>query len=184
MSEKNFLWNILWRRDYNYYLKNKCRSSVSNIKWRSMEITNSLLLYDMKFETRLTCERPDDLKRILRLITESALSVWEKLFSISFMSAPPLLRFIVCKARNVVQEIGRVPDWNTNNHKSRKFVAIRCLSFTRSSNLSYGVTMFRVCATLHHMKKEKKKENKISNEFSHLIICYDRSENDKTQIIE
>lgn len=54
---------------------------------------------------------------------ESALSVREKLFSIRILWATtPLLRIIVCKARNIVQEIDRVLDWNINNYALRIFV--------------------------------------------------------------
>lgn len=57
------------------------------------------------------------------LIMESALSVREKLFSIRILWATtPLLRIIVCKARNIVQEIDRVLDWNINNYALRIFV--------------------------------------------------------------
>lgn len=86
---------------------------------------------------------------------ESALSVREKLFSIRILWATtPLLRIIVCKARNVVQEIDRVPDSNINNYALRlPFTA----SFTHSTSRSRCGTMYRAYSIIYYTEIEKER---------------------------
>lgn len=112
------------------------------------------------------------------LIMESALSVREKLFSIRILWATtPLLRIIVCKARNIVQEIDRVLDWNINNYALRIFVyhSPRVFhSFDESTSLCKDVSRL----FYNILQKSEKKEEDFKEWRKKNDEIYNRTEDD------